>query len=183
MITEKLIALAVLLAVTPSSAADKEKAVDNPAAELHAQYKIPQGWDVDKKAEGPDRRIRVTKSAHVLQILYFGGGPKSRYAGADDFLRGPEATSMGRPPEAWRAARVSGRRVSVYRHTYPLPSGDPHDVGGGPSPKARETFCVLPAAGKAFFVLSYAWEAPVPESADEGEKAWAALLASFKITK
>jgi len=96
------------------------------------------------------------------------------------FLKGFEATTMGKAPERVRQVKAGGRKVWVYRHGYPVDLGDPSAPPAGAPALASEEFCVIPLGGK-FFVLSFAHESPIPDPEAAGEKAWAALLASFSL--
>lgn len=170
--------LAVLLIAAPAGA--KEKKVKPIASDIDAlaRFQLPKGWEVEKRA-GADPSLRATQGRHVLRIRLY-GGPGSRYDGPEKFLSGFEAMTMGRPVEKTGEAKVGGLSTPLYRHGYPIALGDPHMVESGPPKLALERFCLV-AAGKRFFVLSYAYESAIPDPGGDGEKAWEAFLKGFSL--
>jgi hypothetical protein len=150
------------------------------ALETPTEYKTPQGWTVERSTTGVDNVARFVKGARVLQVLEFGGSG-SRFVAAKVFLDSFAARSYGVPAKVTAQATVAGASRKIYEHVYPIMLGDPHIPASGPPNEATERFCVVPAGGARFFVLSYAWESPIPDSRDEGDKAWAALLKSFRL--
>ncbi len=88
---------------------------------------------------------------------------------------------MGRKPETIGAVTAGGRHPTLYRRGFPIDLGGPH-APSGPPRLGSEVFCLLPAAGGRFVVLSYARESPVPDRERRGEKAWEAFLKTVKLT-
>ncbi len=172
--------LAALFLAAPCGA--KEKKVKQSPSEIDALavFKLPADWTVEK-GSGADPSLRVSRGRHLLRVRLFGGA-KSRYDAPSKYLTGLEATTMGRPPEQSGTAAVAGKEVPVYRHGYPIELGDPHMVSPDPPKLAKERFVLIPA-GKLFFVLSYAFESPIPDPSGDGEKAWADFLKSFTLRR
>lgn len=171
-------ALALLLVAAPAGA--KEKKVKPIASDIEAlaRFKLPKGWEVEKRA-GADPSLRVTRGRHVLRIRLYGGSG-SRYAGPENFISGFEAMTMGHATEKIGEAKVGGLSLPLYRHGYPIDLGDPHQVNPGPPKLAKERFCLVPA-GKRFFVLSYAHESAIPDPSGAGERAWQEFLEGFSL--
>ena len=165
------------LAALPQAGPGSQAQAPAPQALGRARFAAPAGWELERSDSAADPSVRLEKGLDVMRIRYL-GGPGSRYRSPSGFLRGFEATTMGRPPKPVRRARLAGREVRVYGHGYPVDLGDPHLVDPRPPALAREEFCLLPS-GRGFFVLSWAHESPVPDPEAAGEKAWRALLASF----
>lgn len=173
--------LAVLVLAAACSAADTPMKKTPPASASAfaalVRFTEPAGWDRSdySNSGGADAVISFEKGLDRISV-YLYGAPGSFYKTPSDFMRGPAATTMGRPPVRTASGVVAGSRVSVYRRRFPLAEGDPHI----PSPRERlgsESFCVLPpAADGRFVVLSYARETPAPDPRSLGETAWKAFL-------
>ncbi|HBL19072.1 MAG TPA: hypothetical protein DD417_20510 [Elusimicrobia bacterium] len=173
---------ALLAAVIASALAGAGEApVPQPVQETlgAARFSGPAGWESEKSGTAADPGVRFSRGLDVIKVRLL-GGKGSRYAGPDAFLKGFEATTMGKAPERVRQVKAGGRKVWVYRHGYPVDLGDPSAPPAGAPALASEEFCVIPLGGK-FFVLSFAHESPIPDPEAAGEKAWAALLASFSL--
>ena len=146
-----------------------------------ARYAAPAGWELQKKDSAADPWRRFTQDSDVIEIKLV-GGKGSRYASSADYLAGFEATTMGKPPEKLRQARVAGLKVWIWRHGYPINLGDPHVVDPRPPQLAREEFCLIPC-GKKFLVLKWAHESPIPDLNAVGKKAWESFLGSLALEK
>ena len=173
-------ALAFALLAAPAGAEEKAVKEKTSAVESVARFSAPAGWIVERR-EGDDPSVRISRSGRIIMIRLF-GGEGSDYAQPVDYLAGPGASTMGRPPEKDKPATVAGVKTRLYRRGYPVRLGDPHRRGAGPPELAREMFCVVPA-GRRFLVLSYADENPMPDASGEGEKAWRAFLQSFQLKR
>lgn len=171
--------VSVLLLSAAGWAGEAAMAKDTPDPFSSVRYAAPAGWSVAKSSARKGPELRFAKGADVIRLRRL-GGPGSRYKGPADYLAGFEATTMGKPPEKVRQTKVAGKKVWVYRHGYPIVLGDPHVQDPSPPRLAREEFCVIPYRGQ-FFVLSWAWESPVPDLESAGEDAWRAFLSSFTI--
>ncbi|MFA6317122.1 MAG: hypothetical protein WC943_06860 [Elusimicrobiota bacterium] len=137
----------------------------------------PQGWEKEEVLTRSDPYVSFSSGVDTIKARVL-GGPGSRYAKPDDFLKGFEATTMGRPPEQVRQVKVAGEEVALYRHGYPVMLGDPHVRDPEPPRLAFEEFVVLPQ-GSRFFVLSWAHDSPIPDPYAAGDKEWERFLASF----
>ena len=142
----------------------------------------PTGWDFSEYANsgGADPVVAYERASDRITIKIF-GAPGSFYKNPAGFMAGPSATTMGRPPVRLGEERVLGQTVTVYRHEYPLPDGDPHATAPRPPRMAREIYCVLPAIPDGrFAVLTYARESPAPDMKGTGDKAWKKFLAGVR---
>ncbi|MBI5622810.1 MAG: hypothetical protein HY924_03425 [Elusimicrobia bacterium] len=163
-----------------ASAADKAKvpAKGGPGQALsRAGVVPPKGWEKEEVFTRADPYVSFTLGEDIIKVRLL-GGPGSRYAKPEDFLKGFEAATMGRPPERVREVKVAGEKAWLHRHGYPIMLGDPHLFDPKPPRLAMEEFVVLPR-GRRFFVLSWAHESPIPDPDAVGEKAWEGFLASF----
>lgn len=173
--------LAVL--ILPALAAEpKENPVDKPPLEFAGVARFPplEGWKL-RRTEGQDSALQFTRGEDIIKVRLF-GGKGSRYLKLHDYLKGFEATTMGSPPERVREETVSGLRVALYRHGYPLMQGDPHVMDPRPPALATEEFCILPV-GSRFLVLSWAAESAVPDPEGSGNEAWRSFLRDFSLIK
>jgi hypothetical protein len=155
------------------------RAADDFELDAFVSYTLPDGWDVEKSAGRADPGVRISRSLHVIQVRLF-GGRDSRYASAEAYLRGFEATTMGRPPEEVGIVTVSAVDTWLYRRGYPINLGDPHMSNPRYPSLATEKFCILRTGGR-FLVLSHAYESPIPDPFPEGEEAWEGFLRSFRL--
>jgi hypothetical protein len=146
-----------------------------------ARCQAPEGWQSEKAESQADPALRFSHDSDLIKIRLF-GGKGSRYQGPADYLRGFEATSLGKPPQRLRQSQVAGTTVWVYRHSYPLSAGAPGFVDPRSPALASEEFCIMPL-GKRFFVLSWAHESPIPDPKSLGGKAWQEFLSSFAYIK
>ncbi|HAM36881.1 MAG TPA: hypothetical protein DEB40_11750 [Elusimicrobia bacterium] len=145
-----------------------------------ASIESPEGWEVDKAEDAVDPSLIFSLGPDIIKARLL-GGEGSRYASPAEYLKGFEATTMGKPPEKIRAIKVVGGKTWLYRHGYPMALGDPHVVGDMPPILAQEEFCIIPI-GRKFLVLSWAHEsAPDPEFA--AEKAWTRFLERISLAK
>jgi hypothetical protein len=156
-------------------------ATDDLELDAIVSYTLPDGWDVEKSAGRADPGVRLSRSLHVIQVRLF-GGRDSRYASAEAYLRGFEATTMGRPPEKVGIVTVAAVDTWLYRHGYPIDLGDPHISNPRFPSLATEKFCIL-RTGSRFLVLSHTYESPIPDPFPEGEEAWEGFLRSFRLLK
>lgn len=138
--------------------------------DLPARYKTPSGWSIENSGSGADAGVRLTQGSAVMKIRLY-GGVGSRFKTPRDFMESFAAGSYGQPPRPASIARVAGAERRFYERVYPLKRVK----------QVSERFCLVPASGGRFFVLSYAWESPVPDLSGEGAQAWAALLNSFSL--
>lgn len=142
-----------------------------------AGFTQPLGWEKEEVRTPSDPYVTFSSGVDTIKVRLLGGGG-SRYASEEGFLKGYEATTMGRPPDVVRQVKVAGREVPVYRHGYPIMLGDPHILDPHPPRLAAEEFILLPR-GRKFFVLSWAHESPAPDPDAVAEKAWEVFLSSF----
>jgi len=171
-----------LPAVLLLSAAAASAPRPGPAAAVDAvvRFAAPAGWTRSDYANGADPVVAFENGADRLLVRVY-GAPGSAYKTPAEFLQGPAASTLGRPPERAGAATVAGRQTPLYRHRIPVGLGDPHVADGRPPRLGPEVFCVLPArADGRFAVLSHARESEIPDLAGLGEKAWKSLLKSAR---
>lgn len=145
------------------------------------RYQAPKDWRVEEYANGggADPVVAFVDGLDRIAVRVF-GAPGSGYKNPASFLSGPAASTMGRKPEKVETVEVAGRRLAVYKRGFSINLGDPHSPSG-PTSLGREVFCLLPASGGRFIVLSYARESPAPDMERRGEKAWEAFLKSVKL--
>jgi hypothetical protein len=144
-----------------------------------ARFTQLPGWEKEEVRTPSDPHVTFSLGVDTIKVRLLGGGG-SRYASEEGFLKGFEATTMGRPPEVVRQVKVAGRETPVYRHGYPIMLGDPHILDPRPPRLATEEFVILPL-GRKFFVLSWAHESPVPDPDAAADKVWAEFLDSFTL--
>ncbi len=139
------------------------------------------GWKIEEYANGggADPVVAFVDGLDRIAVRVF-GAPGSGYKNPASFLAGPAASTMGRKPEQVGIVTVAGRRLALYQHGFPVNLGDPH-APSGPTMLGQEVFCLLPAAGRHFIVLSYARESPAPDLERRGQKAWRAFLKTVKL--
>lgn len=178
------IALAAAVVALTAAAAEKTVTTTTPSQTIAAlvSYQPPKSWEVEEYANGggADPVIAFIDGSDRLVVRVF-GAPGSGYKSPAAFLAGPAAATLGRKPEKAGATRVAGRELALYKRGFPVNLGDPHAPPAGPPRLGKEVFCVLPASGGRFVVLSYARESPAPDRQRRGEKAWAAFLKSVKL--
>lgn len=150
-----------------------------PAAFSAAGFLSPPGWEKEEVGTPSDPYVSYSMGADTIKVRLVGGGG-SRYRSEESFLKGYEATTMGRPPREVRKVGVAGREVALYSHGYPIMLGDPHVSDPRPPQLAAEQFVILPH-GRKFFVLSWSHESPAPDPDFAGEKAWETFLSSFTL--
>jgi hypothetical protein len=173
---------ALLAAVIASALAGAGEApVPQPVLESFgpARYAAPADWEAERKDAAVDPSARYSRGLDVIKIRLL-GGKGSRYSGPADYLKGFEATTMGKAPEKVRQVKAGASKVWLYRHGYPVDLGDPSAPPAGAPALASEEFCIVPHGGR-FFILSFAHESPIPDPEAAGEKAWALFLASFSL--
>ncbi|MBI3564899.1 MAG: hypothetical protein HY079_06875 [Elusimicrobia bacterium] len=159
----------------------------SPGAAIAALLTVaaPAGWERTEYANagGADAVLAFEKGSDRLAVNLY-GAPGSFYKTPDEFLKGPAATTMGRPPEKAGTAVVAGAKRARYRHGVPLMDGDPHVPPSGPPRLGRGEFVVLPPAPDGrFLVLSYERLSPVPDPTGDSEKAWKYFLKSARPAK
>lgn len=146
------------------------------------RFEAPKGWTRSAYANsaGADPVVAFEHGADAIRVYVY-GAPGSFYKTPAEFLAGPAATSMGRPPEKVGSATVAGAATTVYRRDSPQPTGDPHAATPAPAFMGREFFCVLPTLPDGrFAVLTWERRMPIPDLAGIGEKAWKSLLNSTR---
>ena len=174
-----LFVLAAWAAAAPAAAAQESRVNDRTEDFIGlARYQAPAGWDVDADTTAPDAYARFRLGEDAIAIRAF-GGPGSAYANQAEFLAGPSARTLGKPPKRAGQAKVGTAKLPLFRRGYPIRMGDPRRRGAPAGPLADEVFCVLPA-GERFLVLSYARENPAPDPKAGGRKAWEAFLGSLR---
>lgn len=154
-------------------------------ADSVVSFAAPAGWTRSDYANsgGVDPVIAFEDGEDRITVAVY-GAPGSAYKTPADFLSGPAASTMGRPPERAGAATVAGRKTGLYRHQIPVQLGDPHLADPRAPSLGPETFCVLPPGRDGrFAVLSYFRQTPVPDLHKRGEKAWKSFLKSVRRPK
>jgi hypothetical protein len=177
-----LLAAQLLFAAPPPAVGVPMSTTPSKAAAALLNWTPPRGWKASEYANagGADLVVAYENGVDRIAVKIF-GAPTSFYRTPEEFMAGPGATTMGRPPVKAGAARAAGGAVTVYRREFPLAEGDPHAVSGPPPLMGRETFCVLPPFPDGrFVVLSYSRESAVPDIKAKGEKAWTAFLAGVR---
>ncbi|MDE2143307.1 MAG: hypothetical protein KGL74_13055 [Elusimicrobia bacterium] len=146
------------------------------------RFEAPPGW----------KRTDYSNSLGADLVVSFENGPDrialdvygnrgSAYRNAAQFMKGPAATTMGKPPALIGSTPVAGKKANLYRRSYPLMDSDPHAPSPHPARMGRQLFCVLPpSADGRFVVLTYSRESPVPDPAGAGEAAWKSFLKSIQ---
>lgn len=179
---------AVLLALSAAASAAENVEAPKPVKPTPAQavaavvaLKPPTGWAAEEYANngGADPVVAFADGVDRIAVRVF-GGPGTGYKKPAAFLASPAASTMGRKPEKIGSVKVAGRELDLFRHEVPVNLGDPHAASAPPT-LGREIFCLLPAAGGRFVVLSYARESPAPDLEGGGEKAWEAFLKTVKL--
>jgi hypothetical protein len=170
-------ALAVWAAASPAPAA-------RPAGAIAAlvRFQAPAGWtrSDDANSAGADPVVSFERGADRIAVYAY-GAPGSAYRTPADFLKGPAATTMGRPPVRAGSAVVAGRKTPLYRREIPLIDSDPHESTGRPPRMGVEIFCVLaPAADGRFLVLARSRSTPVPDLEARGDKDWKVFLKTVR---
>jgi hypothetical protein len=143
-----------------------------------ARCEAPRGWEIERTDGAADPELRFSSGENIIRACLFGGAG-SRFATQAAYLTGFAATTMGRPPERIRPARVAGIEIWIYRHGYPIQLGDPHVHDPRPPTLADEEFCLIPLKER-FVVLSWACEGP-PNPDHSDNDAWQSFLDSFRI--
>lgn len=154
-----------------------------PGAAVRAllDFTAPAGWTSGEYANagGADAVVAFESGEDRIAVHLY-GTPKSFYPTPAVFMKGPAATTMGRPAEKAGTATVAGSKVALWKRGVPLPDGDPHAPAAAPR-LGTGVFCVLPPAPDGrFLVLSYERLSPVPDLAGKGEKAWKSFLKSAR---
>lgn len=169
---------AVLAADSPEKPV---KPTPSQAVAAVVSQEAPKGWTAEEYANGggADPVVAFADGLDRISVRVF-GGPGSAYKKPAAFLAGPAASTMGRKPEKVGRVKVAGKDLDLWRHEVPVALGDPHAPSGPPA-MGRELFCILPAAGGRFVVLSYARESPAPDLHGGGEKAWESFLKTVKL--
>ncbi|MDD5302008.1 MAG: hypothetical protein PHS14_02780 [Elusimicrobia bacterium] len=183
------LALSAVLALSAAASAaipmEASKTVKAPtpsqAVAALISHQPPKGWQVEEYANGggADPVVAFVDGLDRIAVRVF-GAPGSGYKNPASFLSGPAASTMGRKPEKVGSVTAAGRQLALYRRGFPINLGDPHSPSG-PASLGREVFCILPASGGRFIVLSYARESPAPDMDQRGEKAWGAFLRTVKL--
>lgn len=155
----------------------------SPGASVAALLSVsaPAGWTRTEYANagGADAVVAFESGEDRLAVRLYGAAG-SFYRAPEDFLKGPAATTMGRPAERAGTAVVAGAKVVLWRHGVPILDGDPHTPSAAPR-LGPAVFCVLPPVPDGrFLVLSYERQSPVPDLAGKGEKAWKSFLKSAR---
>lgn len=148
---------------------------------MRAEYQAPRDWTVQRSSRAGDSIVTLTSGAHLLRVRLL-GGKDSKYLAPKNFLESFEAGTYGNGPAKKGTVVVAGARRPLYVRSYAIRLGDPHVPTLKPV-LAEERFVIVPAQDGKYFVLSYAWEDPIPELGDEGEQAWTALLSSFRVKR
>ncbi|HXT02176.1 MAG TPA: hypothetical protein VN915_16000 [Elusimicrobiota bacterium] len=173
-----LVGAASALAVAAPAPASKPSA-DAVAAVV--SFRDPLQWKRSDYANsmGADPVVSFAKGSERISVYVY-GAPGSAYKTPEDFLKGPAATSMGRPAERIGDTRVNGRNAALYRRSYPLGDYDPDKPETGPARLGEQLFCVLPpAADGRFAVLAHDQNRPRPGTGSGGD-AWKAFLKTVK---
>jgi hypothetical protein len=166
----------------------QEKVPADETIEGLIRIRPPEGWSRWAYANtgGADLVLRFENRSDVLAVTVY-GAKGSFYKSVADFMTGPAATTMGRPPDLAGEETVAGHKVTLYRRQFPLGIGDPpHSDPTRLPPMGKELFCVLPPFGDGrFVVLSYQRESPFPDPDPEkkGGNAWEAFLKSVQIVQ
>ncbi|MDE2490883.1 MAG: hypothetical protein KGM24_08545 [Elusimicrobia bacterium] len=170
--------LAVLAAAVAAAPAPRKTPSPAEAVAALVGVAAPAGWtrSAYSNAGGADPVVAFERGADRLVVRVF-GAPGSFYATPADFLKGPAATTLGRRPDRAGSARVSGRRVRVWRRSFPLDDEDPHTPYLRRRRMGGEYFCVLPPAPDGrFVVLSWQRSGPGFDPSHAGKRAWEAFL-------
>jgi hypothetical protein len=158
---------------TSTAAAPRLSPADTVAA--LARFGAPAGWkssDVSN-TPGADTVLGFEDGLDRIAIHVY-GTHGSAYKTPADFLKGPAASSMGKPAIRVGSTPVAGQKTELYRRDYPLAGSNPQLMGS-------QSFCVLPpAADGRFVVLTYSRESPAPDPAARGETAWRDFLKSIQ---
>lgn len=170
------------LALCAAAAAPAPRPTPGAAVAALLTVAAPADWARTEysNAGGADAVVAFEKGADRLAVNLY-GAPGSFYKTPDDFLRGPAATTMGRPPEKAGTTTVAGAKRPLYRHGVPLMDGDPHVVSGPPRLGRGEFVVLAPRADGRFLVLSYERRSPVPDASGRAEKAWKSFLKSARL--
>lgn len=174
-------ALALCGAAAEARVTSKTAAGPGAAVRAAASFTAPKGWAAEEHANGADPVLSFRKGLDRISLRLF-GAKGSAYGTPEAFLRGPAATTMGRPPKDAGAVVVAGKRRALYEHGYPVQLGDPH-ARSGPPELAVERFVLVPLADGRFLVAAHAFESPIPSLERTGEEAFAAFLKSLKPLK
>ncbi len=163
-------------------AAAKAPATGPAAVDAVVRFEAPKGWTRSDYANsaGADPVVAFENGADAIRVSVY-GAPGSSYKTPEEFLAGPAATTMGRPPEKAGSVKVAGTTTTLFSRGSPRPNGDSHVVSALPVPMGKELFCLLPALPDGrFAVLSWERRTPVPDRDGRGEKAWRSLLKSTR---
>jgi hypothetical protein len=174
----RLMAALALAGLIGGPAGAKEAAVKG--VDAVATYAVPKEWDLEKDAAAADPSVRLTRGRHVIEVRLY-GGKGSRFATPKEFINGPAAGAMGKPPQPIGSAPAGGVKTTIYKTAYPINLGDPHDAAGR-FDLADEYFCIVPAKDR-FLVISYAYESAVPDPAINGNAVWKDFLAKLRVRK
>lgn len=144
-------------------------------------HQPPKGWKVEEYANGggADPVVAFVDGLDRITVRVI-GAPGSVYKTPAAFLSGPAASTMGRKPEEAGSITTAGRQLTLYKHGFPVNLGDPH-APASLTMLGKEVFCILPASGGRFIVLSYVRESLAADMERRGEKAWEAFLKTVKL--
>jgi hypothetical protein len=177
------LALAAASSAAPSVEAPKTVKKSTPSQSVAAliSHQPPKDWKVEEYANGggADPVLAFVDGLDRITVRVF-GAPGGAYKDSAAFLSGPAASTLGRKPEKVGSVTAAGRSLVLYRRGFPINLGDPH-VSSGPPMLGKEVFCLLPATGGRFIVLSLSRESPAPDLERRGEKAWEAFLKTVKL--
>jgi hypothetical protein len=146
------------------------------------KFRGPASWHRSDYANsmGADPVVSFERGSERIAIYAYGASG-SAYKTPDDFLKGPAASTMGRPPVRDGAATIAGREQALYRRGYPLTDTDPHVPQTQAPRMGEEVFCVLPpAADGRFVVLAHDQNIPATETSASTGAAWLAFLKTVR---
>lgn len=173
-----LAALAACASAAPLPAA-------SPSAEAVAalvKFKAPARWHRSDYANsmGSDPVVAFERGSERIAIYAY-GAHGSAYATPEEFLKGPAASTMGRPPVREGTATIDGRKFPLYRRGYPLMDTDPRFPPTRAPRMGDEVFCILPpGADGRFVVLVHDQNIPATESSASTGAAWLAFLKTVR---
>src|SRR3569832_2113297 len=175
--------LAALLGASGAAAAPPPAA--KPSADAVSQvvtFRDPIRWKRSDYANsmGADPVVSFAQGSERISVYVYGAAG-SAYKTPEDFLKGPAATTMGKPPEPAGKAKVGAQELAQYRRGYPLGDYDASKPEAGPPRMGEQLFCILPPmADGRFAVLAHDQNRPAPGPSRSGGPAWKAFLKTVK---
>ena len=174
-----------LLAAPAACASAAPLPAAGPSAEAVAalvKFKAPARWHRSDYANsmGSDPVVAFERGSERIAVYAY-GAPGSAYATPEAFLKGPAASTMGRPPVRDGSATIGSKELPLYRRGYPLMDTDPHIPATRPPRMGDEIFCLLPPTSDGrFAVLVHDQNLPKTGPSAAGGAVWKSFLKSVR---